>query len=163
MSQAPKPDLQTLAEEILTDLMARFPLRHRPELLWKGLRVSAGMAYYRINRIGLSRYLLTDEDRLRSTLIHEYAHLLAYERHGQKAAGHGPLWKKAMLDLGAKPERTHCYQVERNTARQVVIYQCKRCGANIQRSRRLPLRRKYVHAQCGGGLKLVSVERQATD
>lgn len=154
------PDLAAQAEAILTDLMARFPLRNRPEIAWKGLRVSAGMAYFRINRIGLSRYLLTDEDRLRSTLVHEYAHLLAYERHGQKAVGHGPPWKQAMLDLGAKPERTHCYQVERNTARQVVVYQCRKCGANIQRSRRLPKRRHYVHAHCGGGLKLVLVERK---
>jgi SprT protein len=138
--------------------MERFPLGRRPELLWKGLRVSAGIAYYRINRIGLSRHLLTDEDRLRSTLVHEYAHLLAFERHGQKSVGHGPLWKQAMHDLGAKPERTHCYEVERNTARQVVTYQCRKCGASILRNRRLPRRRKYVHANCGGGLRLVGVD-----
>ena len=151
-------ELQVLADRMLDQLMERHPLRKRPTLIWKGLRVSAGMAYYRINTIGLSRILLIDEERLQSTLIHEYAHLLAVERHGVKAAGHGPLWKQAMHDLGAPPERTHCYQVQRNTHRQRVTYQCQRCGQSFVRSRRFPRFRKYVHVRCGGPLKLIGIE-----
>jgi SprT protein len=123
------------------------------------LRVTAGVAYYRVNRIGLSRNLLTDAERLKKTLVHEYAHLLAWERHGQRGVGHGAPWKQAMKDLGAPPERTHCYEVERNAVRQRVTYQCQRCGAQFTRARRLPKRRKYVHTRCGGGLKLIAVER----
>jgi predicted SprT family Zn-dependent metalloprotease len=152
-------EFETAAESILSELMVRQPLRHRPELVWKPLRVTAGIAYYRINRIGLSRNLLVDHDRLRKTLVHEYAHLLAVERHGVRAAGHGAAWKQAMADLGAPPERTHCYEVERNSVRQQVTYQCQKCGVKILRARRLPRRRKYVHATCGGGLRLISVER----
>lgn len=151
-------EMQARAEAILDELMLRHPLRARPVLVWKSLRVTAGIAYYRNNTIGLSRQLLTDEDRLRSTLVHEYAHLLAVERGGQKAAGHGPVWKQTMLELGEKPERTHCYEVKRNSRRQQVIYVCVRCGAQIVRSRRLPRFRKYLHVQCGGGLRLKSVE-----
>ena len=153
------PELQSYADSILDRLMSSHPLKRRPTLLWKGLRVSAGMAYFRINTIGLSRNLLTDEERLRSTLVHEYAHLLAVERHGTKAAGHGVHWKQAMLDLGAKPERTHCYQVERNQRKQSVIYRCQRCGTEFARSKRFPRFRKYVHIRCGGSLKLISIER----
>jgi len=144
---------------MLDELMRTHPLKARPQLVWKSLRVTAGVAYYRHNTIGLSKNLLVDEVRLRSTLIHEYAHLVAVERHGQKAAGHGPYWKRAMTELGVTPERTHCYEVQRNERRQQVTYVCVRCGAQILRSRRLPKRRKYVHAQCGGGLRLMSVEK----
>ncbi len=59
------------------------------------------MAYYRIGTIGLSRTVITNEQQLRDTLVHEYAHLLAYVRYGRKGVGHGPPWKQAMTDLGA--------------------------------------------------------------
>lgn len=152
-------ELRQIAMTILDDLMLRFPLRQRPEIVWKSLRVTAGLAYYRTNQIGLSSNLLVDSERLQTTLIHEYAHLLAVERFGPRAANHGPAWKQAMLDLGNPPIRTHRYEVERNSARQEVVYLCQRCGAKIVRARRLPKRRKYLHATCGGGLRLFSVER----
>jgi predicted SprT family Zn-dependent metalloprotease len=148
-----------LAESILDELMGRIPLSTRPVVLWKKLRVSAGIAYYRDHRIALSKSLLTDEERLRSTLVHEYAHLLAYERHGQKAANHGPYWQKAMTDLGEMPKRTHNYEVERNSTRQRVSYRCQKCGMEFIRSRRLSSRRRYYHLNCGGGLRLISVEK----
>lgn len=154
----PTPELTQFAESLLDELMKQFPLKRRPTLEWRALRVTAGVAHYRDNRIGLSRNLLVNAERLKSTLVHEYAHLLAVERHGRPAANHGEAWKRAMVDLGAKPERTHCYEVERNETRQRVIYQCARCGKQILRARRLPKRRKYVHASCGGGLRLISVE-----
>ncbi len=152
-------DLPAYAEAVLDDLMRSHPLKARPLLIWKSaLRVTAGMAYYRVNTIGLSKNLLIDENRLRATLVHEYAHLLAFERHGRKGAGHGEPWRQAMRDLGAEPQRTHCYEVQRNAARQQVTYVCQKCGLQILRSRRLPRFRRYVHASCGGGLRLLSVK-----
>ena len=153
------PELRVFAQALVDRLMSQFPLRQRPELVWKPLRVTAGIAYYRHNRIGLSTHLLIDEDRLRITLIHEYAHLLAVERHGRQAANHGPAWQQAMLQLGLPPVRTHDYQVVRNAARQRVIYQCLRCGAKLIRARRLPKRRTYMHSSCGGGIRFVAVEK----
>jgi len=153
-------ELHQHAEQLLDELMAKHPLRQRPVLQWKGLRVSAGMAYYRLNTIGLSRHLLTDEERLSSTLVHEYAHLLAVERHGDRAAGHGPAWRQAMHELGAEPHRTHNYEVARNARRQSVRYQCARCGQTFERTRRFARFRKYVHVHCGGVLKLIEIARE---
>jgi predicted SprT family Zn-dependent metalloprotease len=152
------PLLAPLAEEILREAMARFPLRYVPEITWKKLRVSAGMAYYRTGTIGLSTLILDTPEKLRLTLLHEYAHLLAVERHGRKAANHGVYWKQAMIDLGLEPKIRHNYECARNTARQRVTYRCQKCGAHIERSRRLPRNRRYVHARCGGGLRLFSVQ-----
>jgi SprT protein len=111
------------------------------------------MAYYRIGTIGLSRTVIQDEQQLKDTLVHEYAHLLAYVRHGRKGVGHGPPWKQAMTDLGAPPKVRHNYEVQRNERRQEVAYQCQKCGALLMRSRKLPKRRRYVHINCGGPIK----------
>lgn len=153
------PDLAAYADEVLREVQASHPLPYAPKVEWRNYRVTAGMAYYRIGVIGLSRIVLTDRQRLRETLLHEYAHLLAVARHGRRAAGHGPAWKQAMLELGMEPNVRHTYSVERNTPRQKVTYRCLSCGKLLQRSRRLPRRKRYVHANCGGDLRLVKVER----
>lgn len=142
--------------------MARYPLGYVPEIKWKKLRVSAGMAYYQKGEIGLSSLILDTPDKLRLTLLHEYAHLLAVDRHGRKAANHGAYWKQAMIDLGQEPKVRHSYQCARNERRQRVTYRCQRCGAHIERSRKLPRHRRYVHARCGGALRLFAVD-SATD
>jgi len=151
--------LQAAAKLRLDQLCEEFPLAYVPEVVWRGYRVSAGLAYYRTGVIGLSTRVLKDEKAVIETLVHEYAHLLAVARHGARAAGHGPAWQRAMLDLGQQPKVRHNYEVERNTARQSVTYVCVRCGRSIVRSRRLSKRRRYVHANCGGALRLTKVER----
>src|SRR5438105_1140594 len=140
--------LRALADEILREAMERFPLSYVPVIRWKNLRVSAGMAYYRVGTIGLSALILDTPEKLRLTLLHEYAHLLAYDRHGKKAANHGIYWKRAMLDLGLEPKVRHNYECARNSARQTVTYRCQKCGASIERSRRLPRNRRYIHVRC---------------
>ncbi|MFZ4507968.1 MAG: SprT-like domain-containing protein [Fimbriimonas sp.] len=150
--------MQLLAEKLLEELMEAFPLGYTPEIQWKGLRVSAGIAYFKVGRIALSRTVLKNEAMVRDTLIHEYAHLLSYVRHGRAGAGHGRGWQQAMRDLGAEPKVHHTYEVERNMARQQVTYLCKKCGAKIIRSRRLAKNRVYVHARCGGTIRLHQVQ-----
>lgn len=156
----PSENLRLAAEVEFARLCRLFPLPVAPKLLWKSYRVTAGMAYYRSWSIGLSSRVLTTEDAVRHTLGHEYAHLLAVARHGPRAANHGPEWQLAMRDLGLPPTVRHRYQVEKNVARQVVTYRCRRCKTLIERTRRLRRDRKYVHARCGGALELVEVRRK---
>jgi predicted SprT family Zn-dependent metalloprotease len=150
--------LAQLAKKILGEAMATHPLKYTPTIRWKNLRVSAGLAYYRTGSIGLSAIILDTPEKLRQTLLHEYAHLLAVDRHGRKAANHGVHWRQAMIDLGLEPKVRHTYECVRNSPRQKVTYKCRKCGANIERSRRLPRNRRYVHSSCGGGLLLISVQ-----
>lgn len=151
------PELRAVADAELARLAAAFPLGYPPVLQWKPYRVTAGMAYYRKGVIGLSPLVLKDEAAVRETLGHEYAHLLAVARHGVKAANHGPQWQRAMRDLGLEPKVRHTYMVERNAPRQRVTYRCLGCGASIERARRLPRKRIYLHVPCGGHLRLESV------
>jgi SprT protein len=128
-----------------------------PKLTWKKLRVTAGVAFYHRKEIVLSSVVLNTHERLENTLRHEYAHLLAVERYGMKGAGHGSAWRQAMRDLGLNPVVHHDYEVQRNSTRQRVVYRCMKCGTLVDRARRLPSRRRYVHANCGGPLKLEAV------
>jgi predicted SprT family Zn-dependent metalloprotease len=145
--------LSQFAEQTLDDLCRRFPLGYRPQLEWRNYRVTAGMAYYERRAIGLSARILTDEVRLVGTLIHEYAHLLAFARHGRKGIGHGEPWRQAMRDLGQEPQVRHTYPVQRNQRRSEALYCCDRCGEQIACRRRLPKRRIYMHVKCGGVIR----------
>lgn len=162
MADSVPEHLREAADRRLRELVETFPLGYVPKLVWRGYRVTAGLAYYGRGVIGLSWKVLKDEASVLSTLTHEYAHLLAVARHGSAGAGHGPAWRQAMMDLGQEVKVHHNYEVERNVSRQKVHYVCRKCGANIQRSRRLPSRRKYLHVGCGGEIRLLKVERITT-
>lgn len=161
--ELPIEELIRLSEGWLQELIHRHPTGRPVQLIWKGLRVSAGMAYYPSHRIALSNRVLKTPRTTYETLVHEYAHLLAFTR-GQalgkprEGAGHGPMWQQAMLELGATPKVRHNYAVERNRSKQTFCYRCERCRAEFTRSRRLKPGRVYVHVRCGGRLRLVNVE-----
>lgn len=149
----------SFADLILQDLCSTHPLPYPPKLVWRKLRVTAGTANPRTGTITLSEIVLKTPEQIRATVIHEYAHLLTVARHGRQVAKHGTEWKQVMRELGEEPVVRHSYEVVRNMRRQVVIYECRSCGQQITRSRRLPKSRKYVHAGCGGDLLLVRIER----
>lgn len=114
---------------------------------------AAGCAYPKRNLIRLNPRLLTDESRIEDTLAHEYAHLLAYERHGAGIRPHGPEWRAVLRSMGYDPKRCHDYP-EAQTLGARLVYACERCGFAFRRRRRLPTRRTYVHAKCGGRIVL---------
>lgn len=144
------PDLKAFAEQLLLETCNSHPMGYIPTLEWRRMPVTAGLAIYSKRTIALSHILMTEPDRVRITLLHEYAHLLAFHRAGRKGAGHGPAWRQAMQDLGLDPKVRHNYEVKRNKLRQEVVYHCKKCGTEIVRRRRLSMRRRYYHSECGG-------------
>lgn len=155
--------LAKMASDLLLDLMREHPLAYVPTLEWKNFRVTAGMAYYRVGKIALSRHVIQDETSLVTTLKHEYAHLLAFVRYGKLGIGHGAGWQQAMRDLGLEPKVRHNFEVSRNKARQRVIYECQRCLQLIVRARKFPGRRRYLHVACGGAIRLKRVEAVTSD
>ena len=155
---AASESLRQVAAGLFDQLVRDYPLSYSPCLVWKKLRVSAGMAYPEQGQIALSTVVLRDEPAVRDTLIHEYAHLLAVDRYGRSGRGHGMHWRRTMEELGSKPVVRHRYDVVRNTARQRVLYRCAKCGHVIERTKRLPRRRRYAHVACGGEVKFVRAE-----
>lgn len=146
-----------LAAATLAELVAKFPLRRPVSVEWRGYRTTAGMADLRRNVILLGPRVLNTQEKLVSTLKHEFAHLLAVDRHGLRGRGHGAAWTQAMADLGEPREVYHRYEVRRNQARSLAIYRCERCGVEFQRRRQLPKRGRYVHIHCGGSLRLKEI------
>jgi hypothetical protein len=53
------------------------------------------------DRIRLSRYISSDDQAI-ETLRHEYAHAVAELKHKSRA-GHGRLWRKLAVQMGAQP------------------------------------------------------------
>lgn len=154
-------ELGLAAQDALAEANARFPLSYSPALEWRRYSVTAGMAHYQKGVISLSAIVLKEPGQVRETLLHEYAHLLAFDRHGRSGAGHGKYWKKAMVDLGLEPKVHHQFEVVRNQSRQTVIYRCKKCGESFPRKRKFQKGRRYFHRQCGGQIVFVEVQ-QAT-
>jgi len=148
-------ELEDCALLALEEAWAKFPMKQKPALVSRSYRVTAGMAYFHSWEIGISFRVLKTAEDVRETVLHEYAHLLAVDRHGRKGAGHGVYWQQAMSDLGLVPKVRHNLPVDRNQSRQMVIYQCRRCGALIERKRLLPKRRRYLHRSCGGFIRFV--------
>ena len=143
----------------LDRLLRVHPLRRRPALIWKPWPSTAGRADFLRWEILLSSRVLDTPERVLATLVHEYAHLLAFSRDPRNGRGHGEVWRAAMRELGAEPRVRHDYPVVRRVSRTRAIYRCAGCGTEIVRARRLARGRRWVHAACGGGLRLERVER----
>jgi SprT protein len=151
-------ELGSVAYEVLAEANSRFPLSYSPALEWRRYSVTAGMAHYQKGVISLSAVVLKEPGQVRETLLHEYAHLLAFDRHGRSGAGHGRHWKQAMVDLGLEPKVHHKYDVVRNQSRQTVVYRCKKCGFILEKKRKFQKGRRYFHRQCGGQIMFVEVQ-----
>lgn len=86
-------------------------------------------------------------------LPHEVAHLVAYDLYGQKAWGHGPLWKRTMIQLGQKPNTLNDYLSERDMNK--VVYQCA-CSkqAMISRISHRRIANGYAYQPCSCGNRM---------
>lgn len=156
-------ELDEEAQSALAQVWNDFPLTRMPDLEWRTYSVTAGTANYRDWKICLSRKVLQGPEQVRTTLLHEYAHLMAVDRFGMKAASHGAEWKSCMAMLGLPPTVRHSYEVDRSN-RSVVQYRCQKCGQVIEARRRLARTKVWGHRNCGGRLILVGIKRpQETD
>lgn len=138
------------AVECLEAACLKVPCVCVPRIVWSNYPTTAGRAYFRENEIRLSRKLLTTEPRVRDTVLHEYAHLVVYQQHGNKAKPHGKEWKATMRALGAEPIVTHDYPVERRSVSRKHAYRCTECGFLLLRVRPFKRNRVYLHVGCGG-------------
>lgn len=73
--------------------------------------------------ISLSRPLceLNSEDEVRDTILHEIAHALAWQRHGE-GCGHDKRWKAICVEIGARPIACFDNEVIQPTAPWVLVH-----------------------------------------
>ncbi len=136
-------------EHRLDELAERVEVRWNPRM-----RTAAGRAFTKIWRIELNPRLQSlpegqRERELRSTFLHELAHLFATARSpGRRIAPHGDEWRAACADLGIPGEdRCHDLGFEPRRHAKKYAYTCPACDAVIERVRRLR-RRVACYACC---------------
>ncbi len=113
------------------------------------MRSTAGRAWWPQRCIELNPKIQEiDPQQTARTLLHELAHLVAYERAGRKRiAPHGMEWRKACADLGIAGESV-CHHLPLATRRLDVRYRyvCPNCQCDFPRKRKIT--RAYACAAC---------------
>ena len=110
---------------------------------------SLGFCRYEARTIELSVFLVerNGEAEIRDTLLHEIAHALVGPGHG-----HGSVWKRKCLEIGATPQR--CGQADMPEGRWRA--RCGGCGKGFHRYRRPKRMKGWFCRSCGPELGTLS-------
>ena len=116
-------------------------LADQVKVVWNSrMRTTAGRAFWPEAKIELNPKLEElAPDEVKSTLLHELAHLVAYARAGRKRINaHGVEWRQACADLGIPRERaTHSLPLPGRTMQKKWRYACPACGEGFDRVRKM--------------------------
>jgi len=93
-----------LVEEIQKELQREFTFLSHWRVTLDNAKRRAGICRLSCKEISISRnhILNNDELMLRDTVLHEFAHAIAYELYGE--TGHGKQWKQVAVRIGAIPK-----------------------------------------------------------
>ena len=116
-------------------------LAGRVSVVWnRRMRTTAGRAFWPEGKIEMNPKLEeVAPDEIRQTMLHELAHLVAYERAGRRRiSAHGAEWRQACADLGIPGERvTHSLPLPSRTMKRKWRYSCPACGESFDRVRKM--------------------------
>jgi predicted SprT family Zn-dependent metalloprotease len=153
----PTAELRGDADEMLTKTCREWALSLNLPLLaesvtvrWNArMRSTAGRAWWPQRCIELNPVIREiAPDQIQRTLLHELAHLVAYERAGRKRiAPHGAEWRMACADLGIAGESV-CHHLPLPTRRldYRFMYVCMHCQRDFPRKRKIT--RAYACSAC---------------
>jgi SprT protein len=154
---APTVVLRGDADEMLTQTCREWALSlglprlaENVVVYWNArMRSTAGRAWWPQRCIELNPKIREiDPQHTQRTLLHELAHLVAYERAGRKRiAPHGAEWRNACADLGIAGESV-CHHLPLPTRQQAYRYHyvCPHCQRDFPRKRKIT--RAYACADC---------------
>jgi len=148
--------IETMAERY--DLpLGNIPVEHREVPVFQNprLRSAMGKARRRGDKqwIELHRFLARDPEKLKSTLAHEIAHVIA-----GIGSGHNAHWRRIAQSLGDTGNR--CYTQAEGESIGIVrktklVAVCEGCGKEIHKARAYPRGRTYTHKGCGGNFRMI--------
>ena len=144
----PEPDLRSGWDADLTqrarDELCALDLEglaERVSVVWnRRMRSTAGRAMWPKALVELNPVLeKIGRGEVERTLLHELAHLVAYERcHSRNIRPHGPEWQRACRELGIPGElASHHLPLPSRRLKKRWRYICPRCWACVERVHRM--------------------------
>lgn len=110
-------------------------------VVWNSrMRSTAGRAFWPEAVIELNPALKgIGVGEVERTLLHELAHLVAFERAGRRRIQpHGEEWRRACAELGIPGEgASHRLELPSRTMRRKWVYRCPHCLVEVERVRRM--------------------------
>jgi len=97
-------EIESIIHTIKTDLEAKHPFLETWTVTFDNSKRRAGLCNMTKREISFSRHHVKNNlsPVIRDTILHEFAHAIAFERHGD--TGHGFHWKNIAQQLGATPK-----------------------------------------------------------
>ena len=103
----------------------------------------------------------SENDYIKNTIGHEYAHLVAFKYFGWKGVEgkpHGRAWKAVMHSFELDPKRCHNYETKPARKTRSRTCHCNVCHeefkvGSIRYNRIRKGGRNYVHKNCGGTIE----------
>jgi predicted SprT family Zn-dependent metalloprotease len=105
-------------------LLLDYPFLNQWRLSLDNAKRRAGFCRLHDKTISISRLHIKNNNAsiIRDTLLHEYAHAIAFENYHEY--GHGIFWKKVALTIGAIPQAKGRFNLP--DAPWVLLHQCKK-------------------------------------
>ena len=130
-----EPDAEARLQFLYDRLSSRFGFGPARVRLSRRKLTGGHIVYGRPHRITISEHLPPSEQD--DTLRHEAAHAWVWTVEGDRAAAHGPLFRRLARRLGARsghaPETAALRKFR--SARARVVYRCCGCGRRFRRFR----------------------------
>ena len=130
-------------ENMARRLMSKHGLNHW-RFKFDNAKRRAGLCSFRKKTISLSKeYVIRNSDNvedIKDTILHEIAHALVGPGHG-----HGPVWKRECIRIGAKPIRCYGKHIAMPKGKYQAV--CPNCKKILYMHRKT--RRSLYHKQCG--------------
>jgi len=136
VEQMENNELQRIAEEHLRAI-GEMHLAKVVRIYWNPrMRSTAGRALLKESIVEMNPHLMRfGQKEVVRTILHEIAHLVAWERYRHR--GHGKEWQYVCVQLGIPGEKaTHTLDLPRRTQRKQWRYKCPRCQLEFDRVRR---------------------------
>lgn len=120
---------ELVSTPIFDELIVEYEFLKRWVIEYDNAKKRAGMCQLKGKKISVSRHHITQNgvEMVKDTLLHEFAHAIAFELY--KETGHGIIWQKIALTIGAKPKATGRFNLP--DAPWALVHQCPK-SKNIE-------------------------------
>ena len=115
-------EIQELIDKTKFELTEQYPFLEEWQVSFDNAKRRAGVCKVLTKEISLSKHHISSNpiDVIKDTILHEFAHAIAYEVYSE--SGHGFRWKEIAIRLGAIPRARGRFNIP--TAPWVLVHAC---------------------------------------